>query len=460
MFAAEDLARWTSGRWVGTPPLRVAGVSNDTRTLSAGCLYVALKGARFDGHAFVAAASSQGAAAAMVQKAWAAPADLAIPLLRVDDTDRALCDLAHAYRRRLGMRVIGVTGSAGKSSVKEMLAQILAVALPTARTRGNWNNYIGLSLSLLSVEAGARIGVFEIGTNHPGEIADLCRVLSPDWGIVTNVGPVHLEFFPSIDAIAEEKADLLRCLPSDGIAVLNADDSRFGRMRDVCPCRVLAVGARGEADYGVVPADGSSREAVLTERATGERFTIRNTVPGVHNLVNAALAVVAARQTGLSWPDIAKGLAAYVPLRMRWEERRLRGIRIINDAYNANPVSMRAAIETFGAEPASGDRWLVLGGMLELGGVESAEHERLGEVVASGPWSGLVAVGERGRMIMRGAERAGMPRCRLVWCPDNTEASRFLRSRLHSGDAVLLKASRGMHFEEIVQRLENEKGDA
>jgi UDP-N-acetylmuramoyl-tripeptide--D-alanyl-D-alanine ligase len=458
-FTADDLAGWTSGTWVGDAPARVSGVSNDTRTLASGNLYVAMKGPRFDGHAFVAAAAARGAAAAMVQAAWPIPAEVAIPLLRVADTEVALRDLARSHRIQTGMQVIGVTGSAGKSSVKEMLAQILATAMSTARTRGNWNNFIGLSLSLLAVEPGSRVGVFEVGTNHPGEIADLCRILQPNWGIVTNVGAVHLEFFPSVDAIAEEKADLLRCLPASGLAVLHADDPRFPRMRSACPCRAISVAVHSDADYVVTPVRDSTREAVLFERSSGERFAIRNTVPGLHNLSNAAFAAATARQMGLSWGDIEKGLAAYVPLRMRWEERQLRGIRVVNDAYNANPVSMRAAIETFGAEPAAGDRWLVLGGMLELGSVEAIEHERLGEAVAAGPWSGLVTVGERGRMIMRGAERAGMPRCRLVWCLDNREASRFLRSRLQPGDSVLLKASRGMRFEEIVERLEHEKGD-
>lgn len=453
----DEVARWTSGRWEGNPAGPLRGVSTDTRSLVPGCLFVALKGERFDGHDYVTHAVKGGAGAVVVSAKWER-AGVSIPLLRVADTTDALAAMAAGHRRKVGISIVGVTGSAGKSTVKEMTGQILAGALPTAMTRGNWNNRIGLSLSLLSIDSSARVGVFEVGTNHPGEIADLCGILSPDWGVVTNVGPAHMEHFGSIEAIANEKAELLRRLPADGVAVLNADDARFEMMKDACRCRVVTVSFAGEADYRGESEPGSSRTAVLREAAGGETFLLNNAVPGRHNLMNAALAVAVARLKGLDWAVIANGLASYRPLHMRWEERMIRGIRVVNDAYNANPASMRAALETFASEPAPGERWLALGGMLELGRMESPAHESLGVEVARAGWAGVLAVGELGRLILRGAEKGGLPRHRLVWCCDNREAAAFLKQRLQPGDSVLLKASRGMKFEEIAEYMEKNGG--
>jgi UDP-N-acetylmuramoyl-tripeptide--D-alanyl-D-alanine ligase len=417
-------------------------------------VFVALKGANFDGHDFVANAAKGGAAGAVVEESWTPSSRPALPLLRVADTTDALMAMASGYRRKVGLRVIAVTGSAGKSTVKEMTGQILGVSMPVAMTRGNWNNNIGLSLSLLAMDPANRVGVFEVGTNHPGEIEALCRVLRPDWGVVTNIGPAHIEHFGSLKAIAEEKGGLLRSLPPEGLAVLNGDDGAHATLREACRCRVVTVSFASEGDYRGEWVDGSTREAILRETASGETFRINNRVPGRHNLLNAAMAVAVARQQGQDWKDIAAGLASYQPLHMRWEERVVRGVRVVNDAYNANPLSMRAALATFAAESASGEKWLALGGMLELGQAQTAEHEALGREVAARGWAGVLAVGELGRMILRGAEDAGMARHRLIWCSDNREASSFLRQRLQPGDAVLLKASRGARFEEIVEQFE------
>lgn len=458
LIQPDEAALWTGGRWDGAPNAALRGVCTDTRSIIPGCLFVALSGTRFDGHDFVTQAAKGGAAAAVVVEGWAPPSRPALPLLRVVGTGDALMGMASGYRRKVGLRVVGVTGSAGKSTVKEMIGQTLAASMPVAMTRGNWNNYIGLSLSLLAVDPASRVGVFEVGTNHPGEVAALCRILRPDWGVVTNVGPAHIEHFGTLDAIAEEKAGLLRCLPADGVAVLNGDDAAYFTMLAACSCRVVTVSFARDADYRGEWVTDSVREAVLRETASGETFRIVNRVPGRHNLLNAAMAVAVARQQGQDWNAIALGLGSYQPLHMRWEERVVRGVRVINDAYNANPLSMRAALATFAAEAASGEKWLALGGMLELGRAQGSEHEALGGAVAREGLAGVLAVGELGRLILRGAEDAGMARHRLVWCSDNREASSFLRRRLQPGDAVLLKASRGMRFEEIVEQLETTGG--
>lgn len=454
----EEAALWAPGRWDGSPSAPFRGVCTDTRTLAPGCLFVALKGERFDGHDFVAQAAKGGAGAAVVAEGWAPAQQPSIPLLRVADTTEALTGMAAGYRRKLGMQVIGVTGSAGKTTVKEMIGRTLAAAFPVAMTRGNWNNQIGLSLSLLAVEPSSSVGVFEVGTNHPGEIAALCRVLRPDWGVVTCVGPAHIEHFGSVEAIAGEKAELLRGLPDAGLAVLNGDDASFPALRNACRCRAIVVSFARDADYRGELVPGSRTEAVLREAASGEEFRLRSRVPGRHNLMNAALAVAVARQKGQDWTSIESGMASFNPLHMRWEECVVRGVKVINDAYNANPLSMRAALATFASEAEGGEKWLALGGMLELGKFAASEHEDLGRAVAAGSWAGVVAVGELGRAILRGAEKGGMSPHRLVWCSDNREAASFLRQRMQPGDAVLLKASRGMRFEEIVEQMQSNGG--
>jgi UDP-N-acetylmuramoyl-tripeptide--D-alanyl-D-alanine ligase len=230
-YTATELAAWCTGQWSPAPPPEIAGVTQDTRTIQSGHLYVALKGKNHDGHDFLDQAFIKGAAGAVVSEEHSDAGTAEHPVLCVEDTARALREMAAAYRDKVNPHIIAVTGSAGKSTVKEMTAAMTERKGPTARTRGNWNNDIGLPLSLLAMPAGTQFGVFEIGMNHPGEIENLCRILKPSWGIVTNIGPVHMEFFKSIDDIAREKASLLRSLPADGTAFINRDGGIVGSYR-------------------------------------------------------------------------------------------------------------------------------------------------------------------------------------------------------------------------------------
>jgi UDP-N-acetylmuramoyl-tripeptide--D-alanyl-D-alanine ligase len=342
-FEAAELARWSGGAWTPFYPGDIDGVSSDTRTLEKGNLYFALTGNRFDGHTFVEEAFGKGASGAVVASHWT-PSEKAqkLPLLLVEDTSKALRDVAAAYREKLAPKIVAITGSAGKSTVKEMTAQILSTTLPTACTKGNWNNDIGLPLSLLAMESSTRVGVFETGTNHPGELAMLCRLLKPNWGVVTNVGPVHLEFFGSVEAIADEKATLLRRLPSDGVAVLNRDDAFFDYFRSAASGPVLTVSMQRNADYVCRDRNPSSGEATLEETASRETFALKMPLRGEHNIANAMLAIAVARSFGVSWDHIGDAMKNYSSLPMRWQEKRIDGVMLINDAYNANPMSMRS----------------------------------------------------------------------------------------------------------------------
>ncbi len=430
----------------------IGGVSNDTRTIKAGDLYIAIKGARFDGHAFIADALAKGACGALVSEVVSG---LTAPMLVVPDTHKALMQVAQKYRRKIGLRIIAVTGSAGKSTVKEMTAQVLAGGFRTAATRGNWNNDIGLPLSLLAMSENTELGVFEIGMNHPGEISALCRVLEPDWGVVTNVGPVHIEFFDSVEAIAEEKANLFRALPQDGIAVIEHD----GKFRDILrkaagTRKIISVSmADRQADYYVVRrnADGLCE---ICERLSGETSAIILGQPGDFSICNALMAVAVARSMGLGWDQIRGALEVFRPMPMRWQVSECAGVRLINDSYNANPLSMSAAITTFSGMQGVGRKIMVLAGMLELGVNANEEHRKIGSLSAGSGIDFLVTVGELGRVIAGAAVDAGMDASRVITCGSNGDALGELSGLAKPGDTILFKGSRGMKLEQIISGFE------
>lgn len=454
-FAHDELSRWTGGTWSCEPAGAIDGVSSDTRTLGPGAIFIALHGEHHDGEDYVAAAFDKGAVAAMVSDAF--PDDTGSggrALLRVPDVGSALCRMASGYRDAVAPRLTGVTGSVGKSTVKEMLAAMLATSGETACTAGNWNNEIGLPLSLLGMARSTEFGVFELGTNHPGEMKELCSILRPSWAIVTNIGPVHLEFFDSVAAIAREKACLIQGLPADGTSVLNLDSGYAELLRSMAPGPVLTFSMTVDADYRLLERDPTSRTIVVLERDSGDRIELDIAVPGEFQVANALAAIAAARGHGVDWPDIAGVLAVFKPMAMRWEERTIHGIRFVNDAYNANPVSMRAALRAF-EEAFTGRKWLILADMLELGAGEADEHRELGEFVAGSDWQGIVTLGERGRGIAEGAAAAGMAPELVHSCADHVEAASAVRMFVEPGDAVLLKGSRGMHLETILDLVDD-----
>jgi len=298
-----------------------------------------------------------------------------------------------------------------------------------------------------------------VGTNHPGEIAALSRVLQPDWGVVTNVGPGHIGHFGTVEAIAREKSALLASLPSDGLAVVNRDGGHGDLLCEAAACATLTVSMRSDADYRCVARDAARGEALIRERESGEEFTLEGLPPGAYSVSNALLAVAVARRQGVGWHDIGSAVRNFRPGAMRWDVGRLGGVRVINDAYNANPLSARAALEAFLEQPVEGGRWLVLGGMLELGALEEHEHRSLGAWLSERTWAGLVTVGALGSLIGEGAREAGFPEDRVFDCASSASAAAVLAGETAAGDAVLLKASRGIHLEDVLVRLkETRKG--
>lgn len=450
LLLPDLLADWTSGRWVGPKISEIRGVCHDTRSVAPGQLYVAIHGERFDGHQFVNEAFERGASAAMVAKPFAEQWP-GRSLLVVADPKKALADMARGYRRSLPANIVAVTGSVGKTTVKEMAADILACKGPTARSLGNWNNQIGLPLSLMSMERDDEFGVFEVGISRPGEMGVLAELLRPNSGIMTEIGPVHQEFFVSTEAIAREKSLLLNSLPPNGLAFLSSDDAWYHILAEAASCPVVTVSMNKDADADFV---GQARECTgeleVREKDAGKSSVYPMPLLGDHIMRNALLAIAAGRKAGVSPELIATALRNYAPPPMRWNKLSRYGVVVINDAYNANPVSMRAALRTFASEATAGRKWIVLGGMRELGVTEREEHLVLGQELARGSWCGVVTVGMLGKVIAEGAVAAGWPPERIKNCSDTQDAAMCLQGQVGSGDMVLLKGSRAEKLEQIL----------
>lgn len=450
-FDPADIARWSGGVWRAQPVAPIRGFSIDTRSLQPGDLFIAVKGEHSDGHAYLSKAVAAGAVAVLIDQPSVLP-DLSLPALVVPDTRAALMKLARGYRKTLNCRMIAVTGSVGKTTVKELTADMLRHVGITARTRGNWNNELGMPLSILTADPVTRYGVFEVGMSHPGELEPLCEVLSPDISIITCVGPVHIEYFENETGIAREKAAVYRALGPDGIAILNADDAKADLLRQEAGGRkLITVSSHNGADYVYTRLDPGRGTFQIREKATGDIIDMTAALPGEYFIMDAALSAAAARALGVGWTVIADAVRHYQPLSMRWNRRFVFGVHTVNDAYNANPVSVRAAIKAFLEEPAEGQRWLVLAGMLELGGEERRIHHELGAFIAQYPGLNLVTVGSRGAWIAEGAANVNGYRSHVHVAPDADGAARWLHDQVKSGDAVLFKASRGEAVENVLR---------
>ena len=450
-----EVAEAVAGTVHGDAAARVTGrVTVDSRTVGGGDLFVALPGERVDGHDFLGAAGAAGAAAAL-----AARPDDALPCVVVDDPLAALGRLATAVHARLtagGLRTVGITGSSGKTSTKDLLGQVLGTAGPTVSPPGSYNNDIGLPLTVLDADGTTRSLVLEMGARGPGHIARLCAVARPQVGAVLNVGSAHLGEFGSADGVAQAKGELVEALPAEGTAVLNADDPRVLAMAGRTRARVLTTGRGADAEVRAtdVVLDGAAR-ARFTLVAGGERHPVALRVVGEHQVANALSAAGAALALGMAPADVAAGLSAAEP-RSRWRmevARRPDGVTVVNDAYNANPESMRAALAALVGLPGE-RRIAVLGGMAELGPGAPAEHDRLGRDAAAAGLDVIVAVGPDAVGIADGAVAAGRRAGEeSVHVPDRTAARELLEGLLRPGDVVLVKASRSHGLERLAADL-------
>jgi UDP-N-acetylmuramoyl-tripeptide--D-alanyl-D-alanine ligase len=427
------------------------GYSIDSRTLNPGDLFIAITGERFDGHEYVQAALEKGAVGAIVEAGKQVAGD-PLRLLRVEDTLKALQLLGAAARRLWGKPLLAVTGSAGKTTTKEILAHILATRFRVMKSSGNLNNHIGMPLQLLKLEAEHDLGVVEMGMNHAGEIRALGELAHHDLAVVTTVAPVHLEFFGSLAEIARAKYEIIETLPIGGVAVLNADDeyvSQFGRD---FKGKVVTFGIKRAADVSAQKiklngAEGSTFELVVGN--VGEPVTLP--LVGEHNIYNALAAAAAAMERGISQSQAAAALSSIAPPDKRGQVLHLHGATIINDCYNSNPRALEAMIDTLASMKAE-RRILVVGEMLELGPTAEALHRECGEHAAEKKIDVVIGVCGMARAVAEAACGSGT-QAQFVETPE--QAGEWLAHNLRPGDAVLLKASRGVKLERALDMLQD-----
>ena len=430
------------------------GYSIDSRTIQPGELFFAVKGERMDGHDFVNQALEKGAVAAVIRQDQLARYPVKTRLMTVADTLAALQTLASAVRRLWGKPLIGVTGSTGKTTTKEAVAHMLSTCFRVLKSEGNFNNHFGLPLMLLKIEPEHDVAVIEMGMSHAGEIAALAKIAQPEIGVVTNVAPVHLEFFDSIAGIARAKYELVEALPATGTAVLNADDeyvSQFGRdFRG----KVVLYGLRSSADVraeNIQPrgAEGSAFEVVVG--SCREKAVLH--MVGTHNIYNALAAVAVGLERGLSPSEAVAALASLAPADKRGQVVKLGNITIINDCYNCNPKALEAMVDALAAMPAK-RRVAVVGAMLELGPTGDDLHRQAGRYIAGKKIDVLLGVRGQAQLMVEAASHAGM-RAEFVATPE--EAGEWLAREARDGDVVLMKASRGVKLEQALEKWQSQQ---
>jgi UDP-N-acetylmuramoyl-tripeptide--D-alanyl-D-alanine ligase len=428
-----------------------------SRQVTAGSVFVALKGERFDGHAFLKEALERGAGCLVVQKVARGLRLQEATVIRVHDTLKALGDLAQYRRRKLDPAVLAITGSNGKTTTKEMVAAILergtlggkSLRGRVLKTEGNLNNLVGLPLTLLRLGEKQRVAVVELGTSHPGEIGRLTEIADPDAALITSVAPAHLTGLGSLAGVAREKGELFRRMNCEGTAVVNLDDLWVARFGKAFKGKKVTYGKNGQVT-GKEWRSLGVRGAEFTLRVDNQNQRIRLRLCGRHNLWNAVGAAALAHSLGVGLAAIEKGLRAVKPFSMRMELEQWRGLRIINDAYNANPASMEAALRTLAEMPGRGNRVAVLGDMLELGRENARCHLDLGRAAARYRLHRLFLLGPQARRVKRGAVAAGMDGDLVVIGRDHQEIAARLKGQVKKEDWLLFKGSRGMQMEKVL----------
>lgn len=428
---------------------RGAGLSTDSRRCQPGEIFVALRGEKFDGHQFVAQILATGALAAVAEASWFVSQKTPRGnFIIVKDTLHALQQIGQTIRRRWGKPVIAITGSNGKTTTKELVAAVLAQEKSVHKTTGNLNNHIGVPLTLAELDHGHDVAVVEMGANHYGEIAHLCEIAAPNFGLITNIGRAHIEFFKDLDGVAKAKRELFDHLHArDGVVFINADDPK---LRATLPSGAKAI------TYGInQPAQVQGKIAGVDENGcvtlAWRAQNIHLAIPGTHNAINALAAVAVGEHLGMAPEKIRRALETTQPVAKRMQIFRRGELTIINDAYNANPESMRAALEFLAAMPIreNGRRIAVLGDMLELGDAASLAHEEIGVMAKELPIDAVFAYGPQMRHLVHAIGET-------FWAEHFDDKARLgeeVNRSVRPGDVILLKGSRGMAMEEVVERL-------
>jgi UDP-N-acetylmuramoyl-tripeptide--D-alanyl-D-alanine ligase len=452
-WTVQRILEATGGELIrGSPAQAVGGISIDSRRLEGGEAFVAIQGKRFDGHRFIEEAAHRGAACLVVSHVpVASNGSAALPLVLVDDTAVALGDLARYHRRRLGQPVIAITGSCGKTTTKELIGRLLGGPDEVLRTAGTQNNHIGVPLTLLRLTPHHRIAVVELGSNHPGEIAYLASIAEPSVAVLTNVGPVHLEFFGSLMGVLREKISLLNALPEDGAAVLPGDQLEIcleARNRLQPGTRLVTFGSTDRCDIQALDVQRSGEGMLVRLRDHVAPWTLP--LVGYHNVENVLTAIACAWAVGIPLSTTRGRLATFEPVPMRSEVVRCNGLTILNDCYNANPLSFARALETL-RDLAVRRKVAIVGDMLELGEYAPSAHQAIGRMAMRLGIDAVIAVGEYASDVAQGVREArpdAVTTYRTV-----QDMIRELPAMLQQGDGLLVKGSRKLNLEQVTDFL-------
>lgn len=462
-FKVSDILNATGGSLErGNPATIISNISTDSRTLKEGDLFVALKGENFDGHDFVCQAIEKGAVGVVVSHKIQGLDDLIKSrsvnpcIINVENTVSALGDIAKYYRERFNIPIIGVTGSNGKTTTKDMIFAILSGKYNVLKSEGNLNNTIGLPLTLFRLSSEHQIAVLEMGISLPGEMSELVRIAQPSLGVVTNVSSTHIEFLGSVEGVAKEKQKLVEFAKD---AILNADDKLVADMSKVVKGDVIFYGIKSSADVVakdiLMDQEGKPEFTVSVKKPINAEERIKLPTIGHHNIYNALAGISVGVYFGVEIDIIRSSLESYQPMSMRMQKLIIGGITVIDDTYNANPVSMKMAVDFLRELETEGRKILVLGDMLELGIHSDELHDSIGKYIGENCHVDmLITVGEKASIIAESAIESGIDKDIVFKCRNNSEASDLLQKKLKDGDIVLIKGSRGMKMEEIVRSLQ------
>ncbi|MCH7782750.1 UDP-N-acetylmuramoyl-tripeptide--D-alanyl-D-alanine ligase [candidate division KSB1 bacterium] len=463
----ETIKNSSIGKPENSENIRITGVSIDSRSIEPGNVFFAIRGERFDGHSFLPEVVQKGANAVVVSSGWIKPETPGwddVIIVSVPDTGKALRELAGTYRRKFEIPIIGITGTNGKTTTKEMLFSVLSQSFKTYRSPGNFNNRYGLPLTLFGIDKGIEMAIVELGASYPGEIEMLCEIAAPTHGVITNIGRGHIEFFRSVEEVRQTKTALIRALHNKENGFINGDDERLLPYKEQYP-ELKTFGTEQGVDFrasGIkMQADGGFAFTIHAPAFLGnERLKVRMTWPGRINVYNALAAASVGFQLGMDKPSVLSGLESFsMPDgAMRMEITDWNGVIIINDCYNANPESMNTALDYLMEYPSTetgSRRFAVLGDMLELGETSKHEHTAVGKKAAEIGVDRLLSVGRDAQYMVEGAREAGL--LESSYSGSHEEAAEILKNELNEGDVVLVKGSRGSTMEKVLNHLQREK---
>ena len=463
VVTVRKILQTTKGKLIrGDTARSVGGISIDSRSIKYGDLFIAIKGERFNGHQFVKEAVRAGALGIIVEAKWPLDAlisiqDLPQVVIQVEDTLNAFTEIAGMRRRQFLCPFIAVTGSVGKTTTKNVITTVLRQKISVGATSGTQNNHLGVPLTLLGLKPEIKAAVIELGMNHEGEIAHLAALSKPDVGIITNIGPSHLEFFESVDNIARAKMELLEAIDSDGLVILNRDCAYYDELVRNTNARVISVGKHVQADFQAVDisiGQNGNVHFVIAAKPYDQVLEVCLPVIGIHYIYSALIAAAVGFGMGLNGKQIVAGLEKITAVHMRLELKEIAGIKIIDDCYNANPISVAGALDTIAGFKDSGKKIFVCGDMFELGKDSVLFHRQIGEKVVLSGVDRLITVGELSKHIRDAAVSCGMDSKMVNHCKNNIEAVEVLGEFIAPGDVVLIKGSRANHMEEILKGLE------